>query len=179
MVLVAQNHRYMTDDDNKAENEKFWPHISEALERGVNVDIVGMHPEVNPPKINSEKIPDALSLWAHYMSAPAFFDHVRSSWDSLKIWSDNYKNQKAEFEGALRIFGAYFTPITINAVDPELNSGFMVISPRPANEANQLRPQFVVYKKSSPDTFDYYWATIKNSFDNASWKRMYNDHTNK
>jgi len=52
----------------------------------------------------------------------------------------------------------------------------MIISPRPANEANANRPQFIVFRQSSEQTFDYYWQTITNSKDQsaqAAWKKMF------
>ena len=176
LVLIAQNHYFLIDETYRKESEKFWPRIMKALINGVQITIVAMHPDVRPQKLaNYETAPvDAISLWSHYMNASAFKNHVDYTWEMLLKWKSQFNNLKKtnECNGELKIYGAYFTPLTISVVDPSNENGFMVISPRPANEANYNRPQFIIYRKSANTTFEYYWSTILNSIAQHAWIEM-------
>jgi len=85
LVLIAQNHWYMTNDEGKKQEEQFWPRIEKALKRGVDIDIVAMHPDIKPLKLASFKKPpaDAISVWSHYMRGNEFPNHVKKTWESL------------------------------------------------------------------------------------------------
>ena len=178
LILIAQNHGYMTvqKEDDDSGDKKFWPLVKGMLERGVTVQIIAMHADAKPAKLESAQngAGDALSVWAHYMRADRFFKHVDKTWEGLKKWSERYRDLDS-CTGRLQIYRAYFTPITLSVVDPETGSGTLVVSPRPAHDASGPRPQFIVSEKYCPVTFSYYWGTIKNSFDNdKSWEMMFN-----
>jgi hypothetical protein len=69
----------------------------------------------------------------------------------------------------LWIKAAYFLPVTINLVDPYHDEGLLVLSPRMGHESNAPRPQFIVTKRHEQTIFDFYWGTIRNSFDGSGW----------
>jgi hypothetical protein len=172
IVLVAQNHGFMTLTSTDG-REKFWPILLNALERGVRVDILAMHDQVKPIRHASENVPSAYQLWSLYNNAPHFEHHARDSWETLYEWHKRYLSRDAErYPGELRIFGAYFLPVTISLIDPDMDHGFLVVSHRMGHEASQHRPHFVLRKKYEPRAFAHYWGAIRNGFDNASWKRM-------
>lgn len=168
IIFVAQNHRFMTDPRTEM---KCWESIRSALTRGVKVEIVAMHGDVRPAKLGtSEQEPaDATNLWAHYMNAAAFFRHLDECWETLTTWKG-----RAADEGisGLKIIGTYFPSLSITVVDPDDSTGFLVLSPRPPLEAKQTRPQFILFKQSSPVSFEYYWTAIDNSSDYQEWKEM-------
>jgi hypothetical protein len=175
VVLIAQNHGFMTMAANNA-RESFWPIISNALIRGVTIDIVAMHEQAGLSGRPSEDVPSASRLWSRYMNAPFFEHHLKECWVTLHEWHKRYTAQYADgSHGQLRIFGAYFLPVTISVVDPEMSHAFLVLSPRMGHEANQHRPHFVLRQKHEPRVFAYYWGAVKNGFDNAGWRQMFRE----
>ncbi len=164
-VLVAQNHGFMTNPDTEG---RIWPIVKDALIRGVQVDIVAMNSETRPARLAASPEPpvDAAVLWAHYMNAGEFFRHLKVCWNTLNSWKERAEEGKLH---NLHIYRAYFTPLTVTAIDPNEANGFIVLSPRPPREANQSRPQIVLFKRSCPSSFEYYWQAIANSFDNDGW----------
>lgn len=173
LILVAQNHWFMTRSDN---NEKFWELTKRALSRGVEVDIIGMHRDARPPDAGGGDIPDAFELWALYQHAPAFNTHAGECWTALKTWAERYQKLSETTEntlGTLRIFGAYFTPLTISVVDPDTDRGLIVLSPRTSSQVSMARPQIILRRKYDEAAFKYYRQSIDNASGNEGWKRMF------
>lgn len=81
IILVAQNHWHLISQPANSETD-FWPKVAAAVERGVTVEIVAMHPDAEPP-LPLGDVPDAIQLWTLYMKAPAFRSHVIKCWDTL------------------------------------------------------------------------------------------------
>lgn len=163
IILIAQNHGFMTDPNGP--KDLIEELIFERLATGVTVDIIAMHPRVSPAGTPSP--PDACNLWAHYMGAPSFHAHLERCWEMLFSWNRRYHNTAVK--GKLRIKGAYFLPVSINIVDPDKPDGFLVLSPRMAQEASAPRPQFIATKQHERGIFNFYWETVRSSFDNSGW----------
>jgi hypothetical protein len=182
LVLVAQNHYYMTNPNERDSGDrKFWPLVKDLLERPADIDIVAMHRDATPPPFpqtsggSPSKIepPDALVLWTCYMRNPEFLRHVKETWDTLEQWDARYRKLRAVSPkkcGVFRLWSAYLTPVTMSFRDPKDSGALLIISPRVANEANDSRPQFVVRSSTCPTTFAYYWGNVNNCFNNCGWR---------
>lgn len=165
IVLIAQNHRFMTEPRNE---RRHWMLIK-ALKRGVTVEIVGMQPDAKPSSWAKAKEPaDALNVWAYYLNAPAFFQHVEDCWDALQSWK---RRAKSAGLTTFRHWNLLY-PLTMTAVDPEDAHEFLILSPRPLNESKMSKPQIIIYKRSCPVSFEYYWLAINNSFDHTDWREI-------
>lgn len=181
LVLVAQNHGYMTNPGRAGrDDDRFWKLAENLLARGADIDIIAMHedakPTAFPGQADSSQVafPDALELWAYYMQAGESLKHAKHAWEMLEEWATRHKKMASrEGCGQLRLWASYFTPVTMSFVDPESADGLLILSPRMGHEANNSRPQFVLKKKTCPVTFAYYWGSVDNSFDNAGWTRVY------
>lgn len=174
LVLVAQNHRFMTSLDAD-ERYAHWPVVEDALLRGVDIDIVSMHKEVAPTGYDPAEVPSAYELWSLYMKANDFPGHCDECWVSLKRWAELFTKLRTQRKktGVLRIYGSYFTPLTISLVDPDDEHGFLVLSPRINLESNDARPQFILRKAHEEVAFSYYAEATLNSLNNAGWKKMF------
>jgi hypothetical protein len=175
VVLVAQNHRNMTSALDGS-GEKFWPIMKEKIENGVSIDIVAMHDQVGAAGVAAKDLPNAYELWARYMNnSQEFASHAKDCWATLESWHMRYRGMSTQQGrgGRLRIFGAYFLPVSMSFVDPDSEHGFLVLSPRMGHEASQHRPHFVIRGRSESRAFEYYWGTIRNGFDNAGWREMF------
>jgi hypothetical protein len=182
LVLVAQNHYYMTKPGGTDQGDaKFWPLVKDLLNRKADLDIVAMHTEATPPPfpearaVSSPEItpPDALALWSCYMRSSEFLRHVRETWETLRQWDLRYQELRSQSPtacGVLRLWTAYFTPVTMSFRDPEQSGGLLVLSPRMGHEANDSRPQFIVKRSTCPTAFAYYWGTVDNGFNNGGWR---------
>jgi len=173
LVLVAQNHWFMTKHEGGG-SARFWPQVESALRRGVQIDIVGMHPRVGPSGFSAEDTANANEVWRHFMGSPDFYKHVRETWDAFAEWVGWYADLKeAHPEVAkLGIYGAYFTPLTVSLVDPEREDAYLVLSPRINSESSPTRPQIILERKAQPIAFDYYSDSIINGFANAGWREL-------
>jgi hypothetical protein len=163
LVLIAQNHGFMTISDG---HERFEEIIFGKLAAGVTIEILAMHPNARPTTTGMP-LPDACSVWAGYMGVPHFGEQMTQCWSVLRRWHQRAKNEFADRR--LRIRGAYFLPITINIIDPLDRSAFLTLSPRMGQESSAPRPQFVITKRYEPALFEFYWGTVRNSFDQAGW----------
>ena len=173
LVLVAQNHYHMTTARIN-NSERYWPLLVNALQRGVDVDIVSMHPDAVPPTSGQVSIPSAIDVWSLYMTAPEFSAHLQECWQTYESWHLRYATlaNPKERLGDLRFHAAYFTPLTASFVDPEDNArGLLVLSPRTGHEAAGPRPHFILRRRHEHKAFTYYWETFKNGFGNAGWER--------
>ena len=177
IIMVAQNHYYVTSNRDDG-SERFWPLIESALLRGVDIDIVGMHTDVLP-KVRDEiknSVPSAVDVWSHYMNAAAFEEHLDECWETLQIWSSRYQELRSASSGhigTLKLVGAYFTPLTVTIVDPELPTGFLVLSPRTGHEASEPRPHFILRRRYENKAFNYYHKTVTNGLANGGWQRLF------
>jgi hypothetical protein len=165
-VLVAQNHRFMTDPNGAA--HLFRDQIFAKLNEGLSIDIVAMHPNVRPDGADDC---DARRVWGFSSGSAHFDDHLKDCWRTFNNWSSKYRKESASLAGKLRIFGAYLLPLSVKIVDPESEDGFAVLSPRLMEQfANGPRPQFIVTRRYERVVFNFYWSSISTSFDNAGWK---------
>jgi hypothetical protein len=166
-TFVAQNHWFVTRPQNEM---TMWEKVRDALRRGVNVDIVAMDPEAKPKRLASyTRTADACNTWAHYMKAVAFPQHVQDCMNTLQNWTNR---AESEGPGKFTAYRAYLTPLTLSVIDPDDECGFLVLSPRPPDDANYPRPQFIIYKQTNRQVFEYYWGTTINCFDNSYWLPM-------
>lgn len=88
-ILVAQNHSVMTLRINDAP-ERFWGILESHLQRGVDIDIVAMHPDVGIRGVATADTPAARRLWALYMQSDAFEDHLEQCWQTLREWATKF-----------------------------------------------------------------------------------------
>lgn len=177
LVLVAQNHYYMTQNELK-----FWPLIENLLNREVDIDIVAMYPEAEKhtfysrkegEKYKSEQAPNVSKSWACYMNANIFLDHVEKTWRAFYEWDKQYDKLCKDKIGNLKFWSAYFTPVTMSFVDPEGDSGFLVLSPRIGYSANSSRPQFILKKNVCSTSFNYYWTDVNSNLSNTDiWQPL-------
>lgn len=179
LVLVAQNHYFMTVDP-RGGHEKFWPMVKAALIRGVDIQIVCMKQHVKPPNKKDITVPDTFEVWGIYMRAEEqFIEHGEKCWNVFEYWSELYADLKKAHGtslGKLGIYGAYFTPVTISLVDPDdLERGYLVLSPRINNEAAGPRPQFIIRNKHEEKAYYYYRESVENNFGVGGWKLLYGD----
>ena len=86
IVLVAQNHRFMTDPSGAADacRDQLFLKIKE----GVTVDIIAMHPGCRPAGAD-----DACKVWGLSSGSPYFDDHLKDCWRTLISWSKKYKRE--------------------------------------------------------------------------------------
>ena len=170
LILVAQNHFYMTSGYTDGAN-KFWPLLKAALLRGVSIDIVCMHPDVKPIAHPGIDAPSGIDLWWYYQGKPDFFRHLMETWKVLDLWGKLYTEIKSQAMaenpkqdlGQLTIHGCHFTPLTMSMVDPkdEESRGFIVFSPRTSFTDPGERPQFIIRAKTEADVFDYLSKSIQ------------------
>jgi hypothetical protein len=106
LILIAQNHGFMTDPNGERDTIKGM--LFDKLAAGLTVDIVAMHPQAFANGMSTESNPCV--VWANYMGAPHFQTHVRRCWDTLFSWNDKYRNEVKSLSGKLRIKGAYLLP---------------------------------------------------------------------
>jgi hypothetical protein len=164
LVLIAQNHGFMTISDG---HERFEKAIFERLADDVTIDIYAMHPSARP-KGADLSLPNACSVWGGYMRVSDFATlQMAQCWSVLRRW--HQRAQKEFPDSRLRIKGAYFLPITINVVDPLERHAFLTLSPRMGDEASSPRPQFIVSKQYEPAIFEFYWGSIRNGMDQSGW----------
>ncbi|MEQ8328094.1 MAG: hypothetical protein RIE84_11280 [Parvibaculum sp.] len=175
LVLIAQNHWFMTDAPHGG-HERFWPQFVRKLKSGVDIEIVAMHRDVEPVVKTTSETPDAYALWANYMEAEAFETHATACWKTLETWQAAYDSLEADEGskiGALRIYGAYFTPLTMKMVDPDTNNGLIVVSPRGPLRVSHNRPEFVLRRRHERKAFDYFRLMIEEGPVNQGWRLMF------
>jgi hypothetical protein len=167
IILIAQNHRFMTDPAGAADS--FRDQLFAKIEKGLAVDIIAMHPDARPTGADV----DACKVWG-VSSGSTYFDvHLRDCWGTLIKWSEKYKRESSLLKGELRILGAYMLPTSVNIVDPDSEDGLAVLSPRLTEQFSNIpRPQFIVTRRYERAVFDFYWGSIRTSFDNAGWKTV-------
>jgi hypothetical protein len=169
IVLVAQNHRFMTDPSGAADacRDQLFTKIKE----GVIVDIIAMHPDCPPAGADDF---NACRVWGFSSGSSYFDDHLKDCWRTLIGWNEKYKRETgSSLKGRLRIMGAYLLPMSINVIDPDSANGFAVLSPRLTEQNSKSpRPQFIVTQRYERAVFRFYWEAINNSFDNAGWKTV-------
>jgi hypothetical protein len=125
LLLIAQNHGYMTISDG---HERFDEVVFEKLAAGVTIEILAMHPYARPKEADLS-LPNACSVWGGYMRVPDFANaQMAQCWSVLRRW--HQRAQKEFKDTRLKIKGAYFLPITINIVDPLERHAFLTLSPR-------------------------------------------------
>lgn len=170
VVLMAQNH-WQIVGHRPAGSSDFWLKIKSAIQRGVIIEIVAMHPEASPP-IPSETPPDAIDLWGLYMKAPLFRAHVTRCWKEFsrfeKLYGDMRPPEEPDDERKLIFHRTYFNPISMAMMDPKTDKAMIVMSPRTANEVSGTRPEFVIRKEDNEDTFLYYESFIENALVNQA-----------
>lgn len=176
LVLVAQNHWHMINATDR-HGSRYWPLIKDALERGVDIDIVAMHPDIGPRgrSVADFIVPDAIAAWAAFMHTPEFKVQIDHCWTTLAEWESWYSEGDYFINadlGAFRAYGAYFTPLTFSAIDPDENDGVIVLSPRTPDPRSSARPQFLVRKDTNPEAFNYYWSSIENCLLDHHWVKM-------
>ncbi len=86
LVLVAQNHGFMTDPNGP--RDRIRDVLFNRISAGLSVDIVAMHPNVitNDSALQA----DASAVWSNYMSAPHFQRHVKRCWETLFEWDQQF-----------------------------------------------------------------------------------------
>jgi len=157
----------MTESRVGGAKDRIWSSLKEKLASGVNVQIVAMHPSASLAQTSGEL---ACRVWENYMGSPNFLEHLEDCWATLRAWWRDYK--ATSLTGRLSIHGAYFLPLSINVVDPDRDEGFIVVSPRLAQEANSSRPQIIFNRKYEPKVFEFYWHWLINSNSNAAWRSI-------
>jgi hypothetical protein len=179
LILIAQNHWFMISAEKEG-NLQFWPLLTEAMARGVDVDIIAMHPEISSSglPIAGDELPepDAIALWSLYMGAPQIGRQIDACWTTFAEWDDMYDEFSAKAEspvGNLRIFGAYFTPLTMTIVDPDEDDGYLVLSPRAPDNKSVARPQFEIHKRKEPYAFGYYYGDVQFQLVNDFWVKIH------
>jgi hypothetical protein len=176
VVLVAQNQWHLVSTEDR-HGDRYWPMILDALSRGIDVDVVAMHPEVGPRGQASDGLPNAISVWSGFIHTPEFPAQIEKCWQRLHQWGAAYRSaREAHAEpktmGAFRAFGAYLTPVTLSVIDPENSSGVIVVSPRTSDPKAAGRPQFVIHKEDNPQGFTYYWSYVENALSDQHWVKL-------
>jgi hypothetical protein len=177
LVLVAQNHWHMVSPQH-GHAEFYWPLLRGALERGVDIDIVAMHPDVGPRgRIGPHQLPapDAIGVWSAFMNTPEFPDQIEHCWTTFSEWERWYREEEYLDDtrlGSLRAYGAYFNPMTFTIVDPDRDDGFAILSPRTSDPRSASRPQYLVRKQENREGFNYYWSTVENALSDDHWVKF-------
>jgi hypothetical protein len=179
LILIAQNHWFMMSAEKNG-SYLFWTLLSEAIVRGVDVDIVAMRAEISssglPISGNDPDEPDAVALWSLYMGAPQFPRQIDECWMRFAEWDRMYKELSDSTDiclGNLRIFGAYFVPFTMTIIDPDIEDGYLVLSPRTPNNKSVSRPQFMIKKNKEPYAFNYYYGDVQFQLVNEVWVKIF------
>jgi hypothetical protein len=179
VVLIAQNHWYLVSGERQR-SYLFWQEFCQALVRGVDIDVVAMHPDVTSigGRIggSTDPEPDAVAVWSLYARGPQFPRQVEDCWSAFADWNVMYEELKEVSDSAvgnLRIFGAYFTPLTMTFIDPDDGHGLLVLSPRTTDGRSVTRPQFIVRKAVEPYAFGYYYGDVEHLLANEYWVKFY------
>lgn len=177
LILIAQNHWHMVSPQH-GHADRYWPLLLSALERGVDIDIVAMHPDIGPRSVlppDHLSPPDAVTLWSLFMNTPEFPRQLENCWATLAAWEEDYRNSdypEGAQLGAFRAYGSYFNPLTFSLVDPEQDDGIIVLSPRTPDPRAASRPQYAIHKGADPEGFNYYWSTVENSLSDHHWVKI-------
>lgn len=177
LVLIAQNHWHMVSTEDR-HGYRYWPILLNALKRGIDIDVVAMHPEIGPRGRVEGPLPaSAVDAWALFMHTPEFPTQLKTCWERFAQWHAFYCAARDEAGGsstmgAFRALGAYFTPVTMSVIDPDDQDGMIVVSPRVGDPKSASRPQFAIYKDTNPEGFTYYWSYIENALADHHWVKI-------
>lgn len=163
VVFIAQINWHLTGAMGAGIDH--WPNVLAALERGVAVEIHSMSVAARP----SRKHPDAIKLWALYMRAENFPQHLRHCARVILSWIEKYKQAKLA-DANLKpfiVYETYFSPLTLTIVDEGLASAYIVVSPRTGSSAPHNRPQFVVWERTEVQAFNYYLTALHDARPNG------------
>lgn len=163
IVMLAQNHWHMITQPAGTPTD-FWRRIEAAIRRGVTVEIVAMHSDA-PPPLPHDNPPDPIKLWSFYLKAPAFSDHVDQCWGTLNRFLKEYRkihDEESYEEDRLKIYRSWFLPMTMTIVDPLLDNGIAVLSPRTASEISGPRHDFILTRRNNLEAFLYFWSFAEN-----------------
>lgn len=177
LILIAQNHWHMVSTADR-HADHYGPLLLAALERGIDIDVIAMHPDIGPRgQIIGDRPASAVAVWSLFMNTPEFPEQLEICWQRLEQWGAAYRNARnarspSQKMGVFRAFGAYLIPNTISVIDPGGQDGMMVVSPRTSDPKSASRPQFAIYKDNNPEGFTYYWSYIENSLSDRHWFKM-------
>lgn len=174
IVLIAQNHWFMTQRNN-GNDQKFFGLITDAIARNVTVEIVAMHKDARPYDHDPDAVPDAMRVWAMHLGEPRFIPHAEQCWEVLGEWMTQLSAAKKDPAGLgqLRIYRSYFTPLTLSFVDPEADRGFLVLSFRPPGAFSMGRPQLVIRRKHEPLVFNHFLQSVEHVLKSGEWEQVF------
>lgn len=180
IVLIAQNHWYMINQEAGSDTD-FWPKIKDALTRGASVEIVAMHRDA-PQPFSHLPPSDAVGIWTRYLKEEQFPAHLAKCWATLDRFAAAYAAEKEAIErkarlrhkkaGTLKIYRAWFLPMTLSFVDPDHDDALVVVSPRTSATKSGTRPDFIFKQDDHPDLYSHYWSFASHGEAHQLWQQI-------
>lgn len=180
IVLIAQNHWYMINQEAGSATD-FWPKIRDALIRGATVEIVAMHEDA-PQPFSHMPPSDAVGIWTRFLKEERFPIHLQNCWTTLDRFAASYAAEKEAIEGkarsrhikagVLKIFRAWFLPMTLSFVDPDQDDALVVVSPRTSSTNSGTRPDFIFKREDHPDLYSHYWSFASHGEAHQLWQQI-------